>query len=40
MKDECAGSLIAEGIGLRPTLYQVLQADEQLIKKSEGVKIM
>ena len=29
---------IAEYIGLRPKLYSVLQADEQLIKKAKGVK--
>ena len=38
MKDECAGTPIAEYIGLRPKLYSVLRADEQLIKKAKGVK--
>ena len=38
MKDECAGTPIAEYIGLRPKLYSVLKADEQLIKKAKGVK--
>ena len=38
MKDECAGVPIAEYIGLRPKLYSVLKADEQLIKKAKGVK--
>ena len=38
MKDECAGSPTAEYIGLRPKLYSVLRADEQLIKKAKGVK--
>ena len=38
MKDECAGTPIAEYIGLRPKLYTVLRADEQVIKKAKGVK--
>ena len=38
MKDECAGTPIAEYIGLRPKLHSVLWADEQLIKKAKGVK--
>ena len=38
MKDECAGTPIAEYIGLRPKFYSVLRADEQLIKKAKGVK--
>ena len=38
MKEECNGTPIAEYIGLRPKLYSVLQADEQLIKKAKGVK--
>ena len=38
MKDECAGTTIAEYTGLRPKLYSVLRADEQLIKKAKGVK--
>lgn len=33
MKDECAGTPIAEYIGLRPKLYSVLRADKDLIKK-------
>ena len=37
-KDECAGTPIAEYIGLRPKLYSVLRTDEQLIKKAKGVK--
>ena len=40
MKDECAGTPIAEYTGLRPKLYSVLRADEQLIKKAKGVKNM
>ena len=38
MKDECAGTQIAEYIGLRPKLYSILRSDEQLIKKAKGVK--
>jgi hypothetical protein len=38
MKDECTGTPIAEYIGLRPKLYSVLRADEQVIKKAKGVK--
>ena len=38
MKDECSGTPIAEYIGLRPKLYTILRADEQLIKKAKGVK--
>ena len=38
MKDECAGTPIAEYICLRPKLYSVLQADEQLTKKAKEVK--
>ena len=38
MKDEYAGTPIAEYIGLRPKLYTILRADEQLIKKAKGVK--
>ena len=40
MKDECAGTQIAEYIGLRPKVYSVLRADEELIKKAKGVKNM
>ena len=39
MKDQCAGTPIAEYIGLRPKLYSILRSDEQLIKKAKGVKI-
>ena len=44
MKDECAGRLIAEFVGLRPKMYSVLEADdgrdikERNIKKAKGVK--
>ena len=40
MKDECAGTPIAEYIGLRPKLYSILSSDEKLIKKAKGVKNM
>ena len=36
MTDECAGTRIAEYIGLRPKLYSVLLADEQIIKEQNG----
>ena len=38
MKEECAGTPIAEYIGLRLKLYLGLKADEQRIKKAKGVK--
>ena len=37
-KDECSGIPIAEYVGLRPKMYSILRADEQLIKKTKGVK--
>ena len=37
-KDECSGTPIAEYVGLRPKMYSILRADEQLIKKAKGVK--
>ena len=40
MKDEYAGTPIAEYIGLRSKLYSVLRANEQIIKKAKGVKSM
>ena len=40
MKDKCAGTSIAEYIGLCPKLYSVFRADEQIIKKAKGVKSM
>ena len=36
-KDECSGTPIAD-VGLRPKMYSILRADEQLIKKAKGVK--
>ena len=36
MKEECAGTPIAEYIGLRPKLYSVVRADKQLINKAKG----
>ena len=38
MKDECAGRLIAEYVGLRPKMYSILEADGINIKKAKGVK--
>ena len=38
MKDECAGRLIAEYVGLRPKMYSILKADDKEIKKAKGVK--
>ena len=35
MKDECAGRIIAEYVGLRPKMYSIL---EKNIKKAKGVK--
>ena len=34
-KDECSGTLIAEYVRLRPKMYSILRADEQLIKKQK-----
>jgi len=38
MKDECAGTPIAECVCLRPKMYSILKADEKNIKKAKGVK--
>ena len=38
MKDECAGTPIAECVCLRPKMYSIVKADEQNIKKAKGVK--
>ena len=38
MKDECAGTPIAESVCLRPKMYSILKADEKNIKKAKGVK--
>ena len=38
MKDECAGTPIAECVCLRPKMYTILKADEKNIKKAKGVK--
>ena len=40
LKDECAGAPIAEYTGLRPKLYLVLRADEQILKKQKEQKNM
>jgi len=39
MKDEGAGTAIAEYVGLRPKMYSILKADEKNIKKAKSVKI-
>ena len=39
-KDECSGTPIAEYVGLRPKMYSILRADDQLIRKTKGVKNM
>ena len=38
LKDECAGTPIAECVCLRPKMYSILKADEKIIKKVKGVK--
>ena len=38
MKDECAGTPVAECVFLRPKMYSILKADETSIKKANGVK--
>ena len=38
LKDECAGRLIAEYVGLRPKMYSILEADGRNINKANGVK--
>ena len=38
MKDECAGTPIAECVCLRSKMYSILKADEKNIKKAKGVK--
>jgi len=38
IKDECAGTAIAEYVGLRPKMYSILKADEKNIKNAKGVK--
>ena len=38
MKDECAGTRIAECACLRPKMYSILKADEKNIEKAKGVK--
>ena len=38
MKDECAGRVIEEYVGLRPKMYSILEANGQNIKKAKGVK--
>lgn len=38
MKDECTGTLIAECVCLRPKMYSILKADEEVMKKVKEVK--
>ena len=38
MKDECAGTLIAECVCLRPKMYSILKADQKKYQKSKGCK--
>ena len=39
MKDECAGSPIAEYVGLQPMMYSILEASgRESIKKAKGCK--
>ena len=38
MKDECAGTPIAEYIGLRPKMYSIKMSNDSEIKKAKGVK--
>ena len=38
MKDECAGRVIEEYIGLRPKMYSILEASGACIKRAKGVK--
>ena len=38
MKDECAGTPIAEFAGLKPKMYSIKMANEKNIKKAKSVK--
>jgi len=38
MKDECAGTAIAECVCLRPKMYSIMKAGEANIKKAKEVK--
>ncbi len=38
MKDECAGTPIAECVCLRPKMYSIITGEEKNIKKAKGVK--
>ena len=38
MKDECAGTPIAECVCMRPKMYSILKADEKIATKAKGVK--
>jgi len=37
MKDECGGELIEEVVALRPKMYSIMEAKDN-IKKAKGVK--
>ena len=37
MKDECAGTPIAEFVGLKPKMYSILKADGEQERRSKGV---
>jgi len=37
MKDECAGSVTAEAVAIRPKMYSIIEEKEN-IKKAQGVK--
>ena len=38
MKDECAGTPIAEFVGLKPKIYSILKVDGGQERRSKGVK--
>ena len=38
MKDECAGTLIAEFVWLKPKMYSILKADGGQERRSKGAK--
>ena len=38
MKDKCEGRPIVEYVGLRPTMYSILDSTGKNIKKAKGVK--
>ena len=38
MKDECAGTPIAEFVGSKPKMYSILKADGEQERRSKGVR--